>query len=114
MESVVGKLGRAESALDPAPVGMMESIVILKPETDWRHVPVRRWFSDWPGWLKKPLLFFAPEHRQITKGEILTEMQEKTAIPGVLPTFLQPIQTRLATVSKILSKSGDYLGHGAA
>ncbi len=95
VESVVGKLGRAETALDPAPVGMMESIVILKPEAEWRHVPVKRWFSNWPGWLKKPLAFFAPEHRQITKGEILTEMQERTAIPGVLPTFLQPIQTRL-------------------
>ncbi|MEQ1862167.1 MAG: efflux RND transporter permease subunit [Chthoniobacteraceae bacterium] len=95
VESVVGKLGRAESALDPAPIGMMESIVILKPESDWRHLPVKRWFSEWPGWLRKPLAFFAPEHRQITKGEILTELQEKTAIPGVLPTFLQPIQTRL-------------------
>jgi Cu(I)/Ag(I) efflux system membrane protein CusA/SilA len=95
VESVVGKLGRAESALDPAPIGMMESIIILKPESDWRHIPVKRWFSEWPGWLKRPLAFFAPEHRQITKGEILTELQDKTAIPGVLPTFLQPIQTRL-------------------
>ena len=95
VESVVGKLGRAESALDPAPISMMESIIILKPEADWRHVPVKRWFSGWPGWLKKPLAWVAPEHRQITKNEILTELQEKTAIPGVLPTFLQPIQTRL-------------------
>lgn len=95
VESVVGKLGRAESALDPAPIGMMESIIILKPESEWRHKPVERWFSNWPGWLKKPLVWVAPEHRQITKNEILTELQEKTAIPGVLPTFLQPIQTRL-------------------
>lgn len=95
VESVVGKLGRAESALDPAAIGMMESIIILKPESDWRHVPVKRWFSNWPGWLKKPLTWIAPEHRQITKSEILTELQGKTAIPGVLPTFLQPIQTRL-------------------
>ncbi len=95
VESVVGKLGRAESALDPAPIGMMESIIILKPEADWRQVSVERWFSGWPGWLKKPLLWIAPEHRQITKNEILSELQEKTAIPGVLPTFLQPIQTRL-------------------
>src|SRR6185436_9749379 len=95
VESVVGKLGRAESALDPAPIGMMESIIILKPESEWRHVPVKRWFSGWPGWLKKPLTWFWPEHRAITKNEILTELQEKTAIPGVLPTFLQPIQTRL-------------------
>jgi hypothetical protein len=32
-----------------------------------------------------------PEHRQITKNEILTELQEKTAISGVLPTVLQPM-----------------------
>lgn len=95
VESVVGKLGRAESALDPAPIGMMESIIILKPEAQWRHKPVKRWFSDWPGWLKKPLTWIWAEHRVITKNEILTELQEKTAIPGVLPTFLQPIQTRL-------------------
>ncbi len=95
VESVVGKIGRAESALDPAPIGMMESIVILKPESEWRHVPVKRVFSDWPGWLKKPLTWGWPEHRQITKGEILAELQDKTAIPGVLPTWLQPIQTRL-------------------
>ncbi len=95
VESVVGKLGRAESALDPAPIGMMESIIILKPESEWRHVPVKRWFSAWPGWFKKLLTWVWAEHRQITKNEILTELQEKTAIPGVLPTFLQPIQTRL-------------------
>ena len=93
--SVVGKLGRAESALDPAPIGMMESIVILKPESEWRRLPVRRGFSDWPGPLKKPLAWIWPEERRITKGEILAELQEKAAIPGVLPTWLQPIQTRL-------------------
>ena len=95
VESVVGKLGRAESALDPAPIGMMESIIILKPESQWRHMPVQRWFSNWAGWLKRPLVWIWSEHRAITKDEILTELQEKTAIPGVLPTFLQPIQTRL-------------------
>ncbi len=95
VESVVGKLGRAESALDPAPIGMMESIIILKPESEWRQIPVKRVFSDWPTGLKRPLSWLWPEHRVITKSEILTELQEKTAIPGVLPTFLQPIQTRL-------------------
>jgi Cu(I)/Ag(I) efflux system membrane protein CusA/SilA len=42
VESVVGKVGRAESALDPAPIGMMESIVVLKPEHEWRTKPVER------------------------------------------------------------------------
>jgi Cu(I)/Ag(I) efflux system membrane protein CusA/SilA len=73
----------------------MESIVILKPEDEWRTTRVQRFFSDWPGFLRTPLSWIWSEERRITKGEILAELQEKTAIPGVLPTFLQPIQTRL-------------------
>ncbi len=95
VESVVGKVGRADSALDPAPIGMIETIVTLKPETEWRTVHVDRVFSGWPGWLKAPLTWIWTERRRITKDEILSELQAKTAIPGVLPTWLQPIQTRL-------------------
>ena len=78
VQSVVGKLGRAESALDPAPIGMIETIILLKPEKDWRMV------ADGKG-----------GQRRITKAEILQELQTKTTIPGVLPTWLQPIQTRI-------------------
>ncbi|MDZ4755501.1 MAG: efflux RND transporter permease subunit [Phycisphaerae bacterium] len=95
VESVVGKIGRAESALDPAPIGMIESIVILKPESQWRTKKVERFFSDWPRFLRTPLSWVWSEERRITKSEILAELQERTAIPGVLPTWLQPIQTRL-------------------
>ena len=95
VESVVGKVGRADTALDPAPIGMIESIVILKPEDEWRQVPVARFFSGWPAFFRKPLSRLWPETRRITKDEILADLQRKTAIPGVLPTFLQPIQTRL-------------------
>ncbi len=95
VESVVGKIGRAESALDPAPIGMMESIVILKPESQWRTKKVERFFSDWPDFFRTPLSWVWSEERRFTKQEILAELQERTAIPGVLPTWLQPIQTRL-------------------
>ncbi|NUQ53274.1 MAG: efflux RND transporter permease subunit [Phycisphaerales bacterium] len=95
VESVVGKIGRAESALDPAPIGMMESIVILKPESEWRTKKVERFFSGWPGLFRTPLSWIWSEERRFTKQEILAELQERTAIPGVLPTWLQPIQTRL-------------------
>jgi Cu(I)/Ag(I) efflux system membrane protein CusA/SilA len=78
VESVVGKAGRAETALDPAPIGMIETIILLKPEDQWRVV------SDGNG-----------GQRRITKDEILQELQAKTNIPGVLPTWLQPIQTRI-------------------
>ncbi len=78
VQSVVGKLGRAESALDPAPIGMIETVIILKPEDQWRIVQDDR-----------------GKERRITKQEILQELQAKTSIPGVLPTWLQPIQTRI-------------------
>jgi copper/silver efflux system protein len=95
VESVVGKIGRVESAIDPAPIGMMESIILVKPEEEWRMLPVQRFFSGWPWLLRSPLGWIWPEQRRITRGEILAELQRKTEIPGVLPTFLQPIQTRL-------------------
>jgi Cu(I)/Ag(I) efflux system membrane protein CusA/SilA len=78
VESVVGKAGRAETALDPAPIGMIETIILLKPESQWRMVSNGRGGK-----------------RRITKDEILAELQTKTNIPGVLPTWLQPIQTRI-------------------
>ena len=37
VESVVGKVGRSESALDPAPTSMIETIIMLKPESQWRR-----------------------------------------------------------------------------
>ena len=36
MQSVAGKLGRAETPTDPAPVEMIETIIELKPEAEWR------------------------------------------------------------------------------
>lgn len=93
--SIVGKAGRVESALDPAPIGMVETIVLLKPTDQWRTMPVERFYQDWPEWLKAPLRSVLPDERRITKDEILEELRKKTDIPGVLPSWLQPIQTRI-------------------
>lgn len=97
VESVVGKVGRSESALDPAPTSMIETIIILKHESKWRKVRETRWHSDsgWLSWCRGGLNYVWPEERQISKAELLNELQEKTVIPGVLPTWLQPIQTRI-------------------
>ncbi len=95
VESAVGKAGRVESALDPAPIGMIETIVILKPEDQWRRLRVDRFYDGWPEPLKKPLRWLLPDRRTITKDEILDELRRKTDIPGVLPSWLQPIQTRI-------------------
>jgi Cu/Ag efflux pump CusA len=55
-----------------------ETIILLKPEVQWRMI------TEGNG-----------RRRRITKDEILQELQAKTSIPGVLPTWLQPIQTRI-------------------
>jgi Cu(I)/Ag(I) efflux system membrane protein CusA/SilA len=95
VEHVVGKFGRLESALDPAPTGMIETAVMLKSRDQWRKVPVERFYSDWPAWTKGPLRYFLPEERPLSKQELLDELSRKSDIPGVLPTWLQPIQTRI-------------------
>ncbi len=93
--SVVGKAGRVESALDPAPIGMIETIVLLKPTHQWREIQVERFYDQWPSWAKWLARKVWPETRRITKDEILEELRKKTDIPGVLPSWLQPIQTRI-------------------
>ena len=97
VRDVVGKVGRAESSLDPAPISMIETIVTLIPEDDWRMLSQPRWHSEqvWLNWCRPALRYVWPEERRITKAEILEELNQKAAIPGVLPTWLQPIQTRL-------------------
>ncbi len=97
VEHVVGKAGRAESAIDPAPISMIETIVTLKPTNQWRKITEKRWHSDTVllQWCRPALRRIWPEERLIRKDEILAELNQKVAIPGVLPTWLQPIQTRI-------------------
>ena len=48
-DRVLGKAGRAETSTDPAPLSMMETVVMLKPQDQWRKVPT--WYSSWaPEW----------------------------------------------------------------
>ncbi len=67
--SVVGKVGRAESALDPAPINMYETLVELKPPGAWR-----------PG---------------MTKERLLAEMTRASQLPGVTTIWQQPIRNRI-------------------
>jgi Cu(I)/Ag(I) efflux system membrane protein CusA/SilA len=74
VESVAGKLGRAETATDPAPVEMIETTIMLKPEAQWRQ--------------------------GMTRQKIIGELTEKlTQVPGYIPGFLQPIENRIMMIS---------------
>lgn len=73
----VGKLGRIDSALDPAPLGMIETVISLKPRDQW------------------PLIGDDGRRRR-TMTEIWQAIQEAGRFPGVLPsTRLQPIRARV-------------------
>ncbi|MGQ9859337.1 MAG: efflux RND transporter permease subunit [Thermodesulfobacteriota bacterium] len=66
---VFGKAGRAETATDPAPLEMFETVVNLKPQSEWR-----------PG---------------MTVEKIIQEMNDLLTIPGVANSFTMPIKARI-------------------
>src|SRR5512147_1087499 len=61
VERVLGKAGRAETSTDPAPLSMLETVVTLKPQSQWRKVDT--WYSAWaPQWMKAVLRRVTPDH----------------------------------------------------
>jgi Cu(I)/Ag(I) efflux system membrane protein CusA/SilA len=96
VKSVFGKAGRANTSTDPAPFGMMETTIVLKPEAEWREKP--RWFSAWaPGWLKAPLRSFWRD--RITEEELKSEMDAALQLPGISNAWTMPIKGRLDMLS---------------
>ena len=69
VERVFGKLGRADTATDPAPVEMIETTVVLKPRSEWRA--------------------------GMTKDALIAEMNQAMQIVGYVNSWNQPISTRV-------------------
>jgi Cu(I)/Ag(I) efflux system membrane protein CusA/SilA len=97
VEWVVGKAGRAETSTDPAPFSMGETTVMLKPESEWRRVPVDR--SDWPGPLRALGDLLLGKTRAITWDELVAEMDKKLRLPGVANAWTMPIKNRIDMLS---------------
>jgi len=73
VEHVLGKVGRAETSTDPAPVSMFESIIILKPKEEWR--------------------------KGLTKADIVAELDARLHQIGVRNGWTQPIINRINMLS---------------
>ena len=73
VESVFGKVGRAETATDPAPLSMIETTIVLKDPSEWR-----------PG---------------MTKEKLVEEMDRAIQIPGLTNAWTMPIKTRIDMLS---------------
>ena len=92
IESVVGKWGRVNSALDPAPIQMYETVINYRPEYELDENGHRKRFKD--GYHRQ----WRPEIR--TEDDIWDEIAEVTRIPGVTGSpKLQPIATRQVMLS---------------
>jgi Cu(I)/Ag(I) efflux system membrane protein CusA/SilA len=107
VRTVHGKIGRADTATDPAPLSMIETVVQLHDPAEWRARPVGRFFSDWPDFLKWPFTStFWPEERRITTAELKygwtdpdgtrhPGLNEAVSFPGVANAWPYPIENRL-------------------
>ncbi len=98
--SVFGKVGRAETPTDPAPLTMVETTVQLEPQERWRRRPERRWYSSWaPSWLARGLRRIWPESRPLRWDELTAEMNQKMQFPGWTNAWTMPIKTRIDMLS---------------
>lgn len=91
VKSVFGKAGRAESSTDPAPFSMMETTILLKPQSEWRKK--ERWYSGLPNFLHGPLRHIWPDH--ISIEELKAELDRKMQFPGVVNAWTMPIKARI-------------------
>lgn len=73
VHNVLGKAGRANTATDNSPISMIETIVLLKPSSEWRA--------------------------GMTKNKIIEELNSKLQIPGVINGWTQPIINRINMLS---------------
>ena len=93
VESVFGKAGRAATATDPAPLEMFETVINLKPESEWR-----------PG---------------MTIDKLIADMDRAVQMPGVSNAWTMPIKARIDMLStgirtpigiKVFGKDLDEIG----
>jgi copper/silver efflux system protein len=92
VDHVLGKAGRAETATDPAPLSMLETVIILKPRAAWRHVAT--WYSPWaPEWAKRVFRHVTPD--TISTEELVSQMNSALRIPGVNNSWTMPIRGRI-------------------
>src|ERR1700751_5527978 len=92
VDHVLGKTGRADTATDPAPLSMLETVIVLKPHSAWRRT--HTWYSSWaPDFLLPVLRHVTPDH--ISEQDLVAEMNQALKIPGLSNYWTMPIRGRI-------------------
>ncbi len=95
VERVLGKVGRADSSTDPAPLSMAETLVVLKDPSEWRAVP--RWYASLPNFLHPLFRPFWPD--RISWEALIAEMDKTLQVPGWTNAWTMPIKNRIDMLS---------------
>jgi Cu(I)/Ag(I) efflux system membrane protein CusA/SilA len=98
--TVFGKVGRANTATDPAPFSMIETTIRLRPRSEWPKVACTRWYSQRaPAWLKSILAPLWPEERLETTAELVEKLDRATRMPGWASAWTAPARARMDMMS---------------
>ena len=130
VESVVGKIGRAETSLDPAPVSMIETVIHYKPEyitdkeghrvrfkydrkngefvrdengdliPDSRGRPYRQWRTD----IKSPDDIWKEIQRAAEMIQAVQMIRDKKLNPGIIPAQIVPYQQAKSAYGELIDK----------
>lgn len=95
VETVLGKAGRAETSTDPAPLSMVETVITLKPRSEWRKV--NRWYAGGPEWMQGIFRPFQPD--RISTDDLIQQMNDALKLPGVSNAWTMPIKGRIDMLS---------------
>jgi Cu(I)/Ag(I) efflux system membrane protein CusA/SilA len=93
--SVFGKVGRARTATDPAPLSMVETTIHLKPMDEWPKIKRKRWYSEWPKWATLWFKPFFPDEKARTWEELIEDLNRTVKLPATTNAWLMPIKTRI-------------------
>ena len=94
--TVFGKIGRADTATDPAPLSMAETTIRLRPRGDWPRIQRERWFSRWaPDFLRRALGLVWPEESPATTAELIERLDRSVRLPGWASAWTAPARARL-------------------
>lgn len=96
VDRVLGKAGRAQTSTDPAPLSMFETVITLKPRSEWRKVDT--WYSSWaPGFIKPLFRRFTPD--TISPEQLVDKLNEVVKLPGISNAWTMPIKARIDMLS---------------
>jgi Cu(I)/Ag(I) efflux system membrane protein CusA/SilA len=98
--TVFGKIGRAQTASDPAPLWMAETTIRLRPRAQWPKVTRPRWYSRWaPPSLQGLLRTVWPEDTAVPSAELVDRLNSAVKLPGWTNAWTAPARARMDMMS---------------